>query len=130
MKKEIIIVFLILLVMIVMNMITRKYTDKVVNDMLGELPNLRENVIVEDYDKAEEKIKNINEKWEKISGILVVYIEHLDIEKAENYIVETKSYIETKERNIAVRSIDALEFALENIKDKYKFTLKNIFWLT
>lgn len=127
MKKEIIIVFLILLVMIVMNMITRKYTDKVVNDMLGELPNLRENVIVEDYDKAEEKIKNINEKWEKISGILVVYIEHLDIEKAENYIVETKSYIETKERNIAVRSIDALEFALENIKDKYKFTLKNIF---
>ena len=127
MKKEIIIVFLILLVMIVMNMITRKYTDKVVNDMLGELPNLRENVIVEDYDKAEEKIKNINEKWEKVSGILVVYIEHLDIEKAENYIVETKSYIETKERNIAVRSIDALEFALENIKDKYKFTLKNIF---
>lgn len=127
MKKEIIIVFLILLVMIVMNMITRKYTDKVVEDMLGELPNLRENVIVEDYDKAEEKIKNINEKWEKVSGILVVYIEHLDIEKAENYIVETKSYIETKERNIAVRSIDALEFALENIKDKYKFTLKNIF---
>ena len=113
--------------MIVMNMITRKYTDKVVNDMLGELPNLRENVIVEDYDKAEEKIKNINEKWEKISGILVLYIEHLDIEKAENYIVETKSYIETKERNIAVRSIDSLEFALENIKDKYKFTLKNIF---
>lgn len=127
MKKEIIIVFLILLVVIVMNMITRKYTDKIVEDMLGELPNLRENVIIEDYDKAEEKIKNINEKWEKVSGILVVYIEHLDIEKAENYIVETKSYIETKERNIAVRSIDALEFALENIKDKYKFTLKNIF---
>ena len=127
MKKEIIIVFLILLVVIVMNMITRKYTDKIVEDMLGELPSLRENVIIEDYDKAEEKIKNINEKWEKVSGILVVYIEHLDIEKAENYIVETKSYIETKERNIAVRSIDALEFALENIKDKYKFTLKNIF---
>lgn len=56
-----------------------------------------------------------------------MYIEHLDLEKAENYIVEAKSYIETKERENAVRAVDSLEFALGNIKDKYKFTLKNIF---
>ena len=127
MKKEIIIVFVILLVMVVMNIITRKYTDRVVDEILGELPNLRENTVAENYEEAKKKIENIDEKWKKVSDVLVIYIEHLDLEKAEMYIVETKSYIEEKEYSMGVKSIDSLKFALENLKDKYKFTLKNIF---
>lgn len=127
MKKEIIIVFVILAVMVAMNIITRKYTDKVVDDVLGELPSLKEDAISENYDDAKKKMDDISEKWEKYSGILVVYIEHLDIERAESYMVEAKSYIESKEYTMGVKAIDTLEFSLENLKDKYKFTLKNIF---
>ena len=58
---------------------------------------------------------------------MVLYIEHIEIEKVEMYLTETKSLIEAEEYGIALEALDVCNFSIDNIKDKYDFSLKNIF---
>lgn len=58
---------------------------------------------------------------------MVIYIEHNELEKAEMYIVEAKSHIETNEYSMAIESLDSCKFIIDHIIDKYEFSLKNIF---
>ena len=58
---------------------------------------------------------------------MVIYLEHTELEKAEMYLLETKSHIETKDYEMAVVSLDTCKFIIEHIMDKYDFSLKNIF---
>ncbi|MCI8620429.1 MAG: DUF4363 family protein [Clostridia bacterium] len=58
---------------------------------------------------------------------MVIYLEHTELEKAEMYLLETKSHIETKDYEMAVVSLDTCKFIIDHIIDKYEFSLKNIF---
>ena len=95
--------------------------------MSSILSDTRKELIEENEEEAKRGIEKALEKWHEANETLVIYIEHADIEKTEMYITEAKSYIETKEYTMAVQSVDTSIFLLEHFKDKYKFTLKNIF---
>ena len=42
-------------------------------------------------------------------------------------MLETESYIEVEEYDVAVQTLDTCNFIIDHIKDKYEFSLKNIF---
>lgn len=58
---------------------------------------------------------------------MVIYLEHTELEKAEMYILEAESYIETKEYAMAIQALDTCKFIIDHIIDKYEFSWKNIF---
>lgn len=95
--------------------------------MVSILSDTRKDLIEENEEKSKNGIDKAMEKWHKVNEILVLYIEHADLEKTEMYMAEANSYIETKEYTMAVQSVDTSIFLLEHFKDKYKFSLENIF---
>lgn len=127
MKKEIIISIVIVLIIVVLDITTQNYTNKSMSEVSEKLMDIRSDLINESYDKTKEKIIATKENWDKIKEKLVIYIEHAELEKVEQYMLETESYIEVEEYDVAVQALDTCNFIIEHIKDKYEFSLKNIF---
>lgn len=127
MKKEIFICAIVVIFIVVLNIITSNHTTAIMDEITKELNEVREGLIQGKSDGLNEKIDKIAEKWKEKSEELAYYIEHDELEKVELYIVETKSNIETSEYNMAIQGLDSCKFIISHIKEKYKFSLKNIF---
>lgn len=128
MKKQIMISIAIVLIVIILNIITQKYTETAMGEILENLEKTRNNIIGQKEEKEiVSNIGNTIEKWNEKKEKMVIYLEHTELEKAEMYLLEAKSYIETKEYTMAVQSLDTCKFIIDHIIDKYEFSLKNIF---
>ncbi len=127
MKKEIIISIVIVLIIVILDIITQNYTNKSMSQVSEKLMDVRADLINGNKDKTKEKIIATKKNWDKIKEKLVIYIEHDELEKVEQHMLETESYIEVEEYDVAVQTLDTCNFIIEHIKDKYEFSLKNIF---
>lgn len=127
MKKEIIISVVIVLIIVILDIITQNYTNKSMSQVSEKLMDVRADLINGNEDKTKEEIIAIKKNWDKIKEKLVIYIEHDELEKVEQHMLETESYIEVEEYDVAVQTLDTCNFIIEHIKDKYEFSLKNIF---
>lgn len=127
MKKEIIISVLILLIVVTLNTVTQGYTKNATDEISEDLNKIRKELIEEETKDSKINIEEVTKKWEDREEKMVLYTEHGDLEKVGMYILEAKSHIETEEYNMAVESIDTCMFVIDHIKEKYKFSLKNIF---
>ena len=127
MKKEIIISIVIVLIIVILDIITQNYTNKSMSQVSEKLMDVRADLINGNEDKTKDELIAIKKNWDKIKEKLVIYIEHDELEKVEQHMLETESYIEVEEYDVAVQTLDTCNFIIEHIKDKYEFSLKNIF---
>jgi len=127
MKKEIIISIVVIILIITLNIFTQNHTDSSMNEVQAKLSEIRKELILASDKNLNEQSKELKSIWKEKSKSLTYYIEHNELEKVELYICEVNSNIETKEYNMAIQSIDTCDFIISHIKDKYKFSLKNIF---
>lgn len=127
MKKEVIISIVIILIIFILNVITQKYTSKSMSQVSEKLMIIRTDLINGNEDEVKQKVEEAKKNWDDIKEKLVIYLEHTELEKVEQYILETESYIEVKEYGMAVQALDTCNFMIEHIKDKYDFSIKNIF---
>lgn len=127
MKKEIIICFIVIVLVITLNTITQRHTDSVLDGIEKSLDELREDLVSNNEEGINEKNDKAMKKWQEDKELLAIYIEHDELEKIELYLWEINSNVETKEYSIAIQSLDSCNFIMDHIKDKYKFSLKNIF---
>ena len=127
MKKQIIIASVIVLLVVILNIITQKYTEVAMGEILDELGKTRNNIVEQREGEIQVSLENTIEKWNNKKEKMVIYLEHTELEKAEMYLLETKSHIETKEYTMAIQSLDTCKFIIDHIIDKYEFSLKNIF---
>lgn len=119
-KKEIIIIFIIVTAIVVGNIITQNYTTKSVGILTEDLERLRK-------DLSTENLNKVYENWQKIYDKMAYYIEHDELEKVETNITEMKSYVESNENFETLSKIDKTIFVLKHIEDKYIFNFQNIF---
>lgn len=127
MKKEVIIVIIILVLIIILNIITQKYTNIKMTELTDMLSKVKELLIAESVEEAKKEMEKVQDEWDNIKEKFVIYLEHNELEKVEMYIIETKSHIETDEISMAIQSVDTCTFVIDHIKEKYEFSLKNIF---
>ena len=127
MKKEIIICFVVVALVIALNVISEAHTDFIMDDTENKLGILRQDLLLENGENNEKEIKEILDKWDEDKEILSIYIEHNELEKIETCLREINSNLETEEYNIAIESLDTCVFLMNHIKDKYKLSIKNIF---
>lgn len=127
MKKETTIVVVILLAIIILNIITQKYTNNHMSELTNKLELVKTEVSKQNKDNAIKKTEEAFEYWNKIKEKFVIYLEHAELEKVEMYMEEVRSNIEVEEWNSAVASIDTSVFMLEQMKERYEFSIKNIF---
>lgn len=127
MKKEIIICIVVVSLVIILNVITEKHTNKTMEEITEDLTSIRKELISKDERNLENDINNVLNKWLEKSDALAYYIEHDELEKVELYIREVNANIETKEYNMAIQALDSCNFIIAHIKEKYKFSFQNIF---
>ena len=100
MYKETIICTVIIVLIIIGNIITQKYTKTSVEGTSATLTELREEITKEDNEingnEAKEKIDKIHEMWDQKHDLLAYYIEHDELEKVETNLTGVRSFIESK----------------------------------
>jgi len=129
MYKELIISAIIVISIFVLDYITQKYTDKVINEAIQDLTIIKQAMKQEDFDN-EKILKQSNdnyEKWMKYHKKLAFYIEHNELEKVETNYVAGKSFLENEKYEYALSEVEKTIFVLQHINDKYSINLENIF---
>lgn len=134
MKKELIIVTIILIIMIILNVTTQKYTAKKI-DLIGT--NLEEistlatddlkNETKNNVEEINKKMEDTNNKWNEVNKKLAFYIEHDELEKISTSIVTIKEYLNLENYEEAVPEIKKCIFILEHLEEKGVFTVVNLF---
>lgn len=129
MYKELVISIIIVVLIISLDIGTQKYTDNVINDTTNNLYELIGNIKAGELldEEASKKVNDIYERWLEYHKKLAFYIEHDELEKVETNFVTGRSYIESKQYDLAVAELEKTMFVLNHIKDKYEFNFENIF---
>lgn len=129
MYKELIISIVIVISILALNYITQGYTDKTVAEVKEHLEKVKEELIKEepDFEVAILKADEAYNKWEELDDMLVLYIEHNEIEKVTTAITSAGSFTKMKDEGQAVDSIDRCKYLLDYIDKREKFTIDNIF---
>lgn len=155
MYKELVISIIIVISIFVLDYITQKYTDNVINEAIQDLNTIKlalkerkeeeeelneEENETEEINEGEEEFEGLDEdekilklasdnyeKWLKYHKRLAFYIEHNELEKVETNYVTGKSFIENAKYEDAMSEVEKTIFVLQHINDKYSVNLENIF---
>lgn len=129
MNKELVICIIIFIMVLSLNFVTQKYTNKTIEEVTKLLNDTRQELTKKepDYDIATKKAEDTFNKWEELDDTWALYIEHDEIEKVTTAITATKSFTEMKDDSQAIDSIDRCKYILEHIKQREIFSLDNIF---
>ena len=129
MYKEIIISIFVIATVFSFDFVTQNYTKNTIGQLSNELYNLEQDIREEKMsDKDIEKNTNeLYNKWMKHLETLAFFIEHDELEKVETNFTAGKSFIESKKYTDAMSEFEKTSFVLTHIKEKYLFSLENIF---
>lgn len=129
MYKELLVSISIIILIIVLDICTQKYTNYAVEQTISNLYEVKQNT--KNYDKNDDNILKLIDgsynDWLKKHKKLAIFIEHDELEKVETDFVTCRSYIESKQYDMANAELEKTIFVLEHIRDKYSFDFQNIF---
>lgn len=126
MSKELVITLIILICIIGLNIGVGKYVDDKLNHVLEELSSLRPLIEEKKYKETNEKIKEIDEYWQKSENLLSFFIEHDELEKVMTEYTSLKTYCKLEQEE-ACEALDKMTFIIKHIEEKDDLKLKNIF---
>ena len=129
MYKEIIIAIIVVTLVFTLDFIMQKYTKETIGKFSTELSELEEDIRTKKLDKKEieTKTNKLYDKWLYHHETFAFFIEHDELEKVETNFTAGKSFIESEKYSDAMSELEKTSFVLKHIKDKYVFTLENIF---
>lgn len=128
--KEILIIVISLLLVIVGANISQAYLNKTSDELTGNLEELRDEIKKaqnSEGNNSKEKAEDICNKWQEIHEKWSIIIAHSELDLIEVSLIEMKTCIEEKEYEKSIEKLEKSVFLLNNIKEKEKLDLKNIF---
>ena len=127
MYKEAVVSVIIIILIFFTDYMTHAYTEKKVVLIKDELQNLKETLLKEDYENAENEIENIENDWNDIKDKFACFIEHTELSKIEISFTLCKSLTKSKKYDLAISKLDETIFVLGHLSERYKLSLENIF---
>ena len=129
MKKEIFIIFFIIVLITVSHIITQNESGDFFESISEDLTNL-ENAITEEQtpkEELEKMIYQLHKKWNSKYGIHACFIEHDELEKVSTQLVSISADIKVQNYDRSVDEIERCKFILRHIQDKDALKIVNIF---
>ena len=129
MKRELIIVSIIIVCIIIASIIAQNNTKKEIADIDNQLENFKTEIMEnkKGYVELNEEIDKIYDNWVEKDKILSLYLEHNELEKINLSLKTIKGFIEVDITNESVQEIEKCIATLEHIEEKQAFNIKNIF---
>ena len=130
MIKELLICSIIIVIIVIGNSVTHKYTMDSIEKLNEKLVNL-EQLIKDNKEKKTEEVdkkqNEINDDWKNKFSKLAYYIEHQELEKFAINLENIKTYLELEQFDDAIKEINEGIYILNHIEEKYSFSWQNIF---
>ena len=129
MKRELIIVSIIIVCIIIASIIAQNNTKKEIADIDNQLKNFKTEIIEnkKGYNELNEEIDKIYDNWVEKDKILSLYLEHNELEKINLSLKTIKGFVEVDITNESVQEIEKCIATLDHIEEKQAFNIKNIF---
>lgn len=125
--KELIIIFVILIIIIGGAIYTNNYLYNSSQKLVGMLENLKQQVKENNTENLKQEVDKVYNEWQEIEEKWAIIVLHSELDLIETSFVRMKAQIETEELTKSIEEIDASIFLLNHISEKEKFHLKNIF---
>ena len=90
------------------------------------LSYLERDIESRNWEAASEKLEEFHRKWDKISNIWSMLIDHYEIDNIELVLSKLASYVKTQDKNEALSNMSSLRVLIKHIPAKEAFNLKNI----
>ena len=129
MRREAVITILIILVIIIGEYLTQRYSEENLGGVQDSLGELKEQILSSEIEISEliDKTNQIYNKWEEDNELLSYYLEHDELEKVNTQIVLVRGFLESDTPGDAIPEIEEGIYIIEHIKEKEKLSIKNIF---
>ena len=127
MLKELIICIVIVVSIISLDVSTQNFTEETVKEITDDFAVLKQSILNGNVEEMKKRAADINNKWEGKNEKLAYFIEHDELEKVSNSIIEMKSHIETETFTDAIAELEEGIFVLKHIQERNALALKNIF---
>ncbi len=129
MTKQIVISILIFIIVISLNYISQNYTTEVARELNYRLEEIENYILADEVNNLEisRNATNLRGYFEEKFEMLVIYIEHEELEKLQLTIIEVEKLLKKEEYSTAQVEISKCENIINRIDEKYKFSIKNIF---
>lgn len=129
MYKELIISIIIVIIIITLDICTQKYANNAVQETINSLYSIKDKTkeVNRNDDEILKQTSDLYSSWLNQHRKLAIFIEHDELEKVETDFVTCKSYMESKQYDMANAELEKTIFVLEHISDKYSFNFENIF---
>ena len=129
MRREAVITILIILVIIIGEYLTQRYSEETLGGVQDSLGELKEQILSSEIEVSEliDKTNQIYNKWEEDNELLSYYLEHNELEKVNTQIVLVRGFLESDTPEDAIPEIEEGIYILEHIKEKEKLSIKNVF---
>lgn len=129
--REWIIIIVIILIITFGNFITDKYLEGTTNELINELKDLKQKTIEinenDDRLQIKNKMAELEEKWNKTNKMISIVVMHQEINNVEEALTKARTSINYGELKDAIVELETAIFLADNIKEREKVNLKNIF---
>ena len=129
MRREAVITIVIILVIIIGEYLTQRYSEETLGGVQDSLGELKEQILSSEIEVSEliDKTNQIYNKWEEDNELLSYYLEHDELEKVNTQIVLVRGFLESDTPEDSIPEIEEGIYILEHIKEKEKLSIKNVF---
>lgn len=124
---KVLVIITILLAIICLEIYINTSTDKLLEDTVKKMEELKEVLKEEKYNESKNKSEELNEKWFEYEDKLAFFIEHDEVEKISTKVAVILENTINEEYKAALEDVMETTYLLEHVKDKNKLKLKNIF---
>jgi predicted PurR-regulated permease PerM len=124
--KPLIIIVSLTIVIVVGGCLSLNVLDSESKNLIENLSELEADIEGQNWEAASKKLEAFHSKWDSISNIWSMLIDHYEIDNIELVVSQLTSYVRTKDKNEALSQMSSLRALIKHIPEKESFNLKNI----
>lgn len=125
--KPLIIIVLFVILIVGGGMVTLYALNSESQRLDANLSSLEEDIRNQNWDSALKKLEEFHSKWDKISSLWSMLVDHYEIDNIELLLSQLASFVKNKNKNDALSCVSSLKTLIKHIPDKESLSLKNIF---
>ena len=107
-----------------------EYLDKATSKLSSNLSSISETLKKEQWENCAEKINALTKCWKRNEPILAMFNDHEDVDHIKLSISELKVYIEKRNQEEALKTLEETVIYLERIRKNENLSLENVLSLT
>jgi hypothetical protein len=120
-------VVLLIILIIGFHLYTQHVFDSAAKRIETMILSLENNIILENWEEAQNVIENIEEDWTITKKTWAMFLDHTEIDNIDESLSKLKKYIETREPSLALAEASTLKLFIVHIPEKEALNFENIF---